>query len=841
MSSEATGRQPAQPDPTAREREIAAAVSRFADSQLRGEPRDGETQDGVTLDGVTLDIEGFCREHPSLLPELREQLETLVRIDAIFATTPSNSEQLDTTRQDVNRPASSDVSSEAEPAKQAMPEHLSGLRLLDQLGAGGMGSVFLAVDERLHRKVAIKVLARRYWPDKRLADRFMREARAMAQLGHPNVARIYSLGAPEEPPHFVMEYIHGAPLTQAARALHLPQRMELFRKVVLAVEFLHQHGVIHRDLKPGNILVAADLDPKVLDFGLALHLDPAERQLTRPGELLGTPDYFSPEQAHAGAPLDARSDIFSLGVVLYELLTGRLPFRGETLGAQLQSLREGDPILPRRIDATVPGELQNICLKALEKDPKDRYASAREMADDLARFLAGEPVLARPAAYARLMSGKIEQHVRELAGWRDDHLLSELEFDAFRRQYERLVEHEDAWIMQVRRLSLSQVTLYLGAWILVLGAVLVVLFDYQRFAGTPAVLVTAAAAVSTCYIGILCWRKGLRRIGVAYLLAFCLLLPVFLMVAMGQYGFLTALTRNNKTLEFFSRFESFRNATNAQLWWAIAFSLPGYIWIRRFTRSQVFSLVLAFMGAMLCLVTLLRMGMLDWLENDPGKVYLRLLPFAVIFFLLGLGIERLRLDADSRYFYIFAVAFTLAGLSGVAGLHKPYAEWLKSVVPRTRGQTEYLFMINALIYFTLQHLCDRVSSAQMRWVAKTFRFVIPGHILTSLLSLGLRASDAWHEHLADAGLRHEARFFEVLLPLAACAFIFGSIPKQMKNFLVTGLLFLAIGIIRLQQDLFHQRAAWPLCLLFGGLALMILAANYPSLRTGRLWPGRQKR
>jgi serine/threonine-protein kinase len=798
MSSEAAGAATGQAGAD-RERAIADAVSRFVDLQARGE---------------SVDMESFWRQNAGLLPELQDQLEAIQRMDAILDSGHESSATLRAT--------------------EPLPERLSGLRILDELGSGGMGRVFLAADDRLNRKVAIKVLAERYWPDKTLADRFMREAQAMAPLSHPNIARIYSLGAPDEPPHFVMEYVQGAPFTRAARALRLPQRMELFRKVVLAVEFLHQNGLVHRDLKPANILVGSDLEPKVLDFGLALHLETGARSLTRPGELLGTPDYFSPEQAQAGGSLDARSDIFSLGVILYELLTGRLPFRGETLAAQIAALREEDPLLPRRIEEGVPGDLQNICLKALEKNPRDRYASARELADDLERFLADEPVLALPAAYARLMSGKIEQHMRELKGWTQDHLLSDLEFDSFRRQYERLVEREDAWIMQVRRLSFSQVTLYLGAWILVLGAVLVVLFDYKRFAGTPAVLVTAAAAACAGVIGIRCWRDSRRRVGVAYLLAFCLLLPLALMVAMGQYHVLAASSQNNPKLEFFARFESFREATNAQLWWSIALSLPGYIWLRRFTRSSVFALVLAFMGAVLSMVTLLRMGLLEWLDTDPGRVYLRLLPFALLFFLLGILIERLRFASDSRYFYFFAVAFTLVGMSGVAGVHAPYANWLKSVASRTRGQQEYLYMINAVLYFALQQLCDRVPSAEMRWVAKTFRFVIPGHILTSLLLLGLSASDLWEKSLQDIALRHEARFFEILLPLAACAFIFGSIPKQMKNFLVTGLLFLAIGIIRLQQDLFKQRAAWPLCLLLAGLLLMIAAANYPSLKSGIL-------
>ena len=803
MSSE-SDRNMADDPGAARERAIADAVSRFVDCQSRGE---------------TADIGSFCRQNPSLLPELQTQLEAIQRIDAILDSGPG--------------------SQESAPVREALPERFSGLRVVDELGSGGMGRVFLAVDERLNRKVAIKVLAARYWPDRLLADRFMREAQAMAQLSHPNIASIYSLGAAGEPPHFVMEYVQGASLTRAAGALRLPQRMELFRKVVLAVEFLHQRGLVHRDLKPANILVSSELEPKVLDFGLALHLD-ADRQLTRPGEVLGTPDYFSPEQAQAGGLLDSRSDVFSLGVILYELLTGQLPFHGDTLRAQVLALCQDDPVLPRRVEGSVPGELQNICLKALEKNPEDRYASAREMADDLERFLAGEPVLALPSAYARLMSGKIEQHVRELKGWTQDRLLSELEFDSFRRQYERLVEREDAWIMQVRRLSFSQVTLYFGAWILVLGAALVVLFDYRTLAGTPAVLVIAAAAASTGFMGIRCWREDQRRIGVAYLLAFCLLVPVFLMVVMGQYHWLTAGSQDNARLEFFARFESFRKATNAQLWWSIALALPGYAWLRRFTRSSVFSLVLAFMGAMLCLVTLLRMGLLEWIENDPGRVYLRLLPFALVFFLLGLLIERLRFPADSRYFYFFAVAFTLVGLSGVAAFYEPYASWLKSVAPRTRGQQEYLFMINAVIYLALQQLCDHYPSAEMRWVAKTFRFVIPGHILTSLWLLGLSASDLWAKSPQNIALRQEARFFEILLPVAACALIFGSIPKQMKNFLVTGLLFLAIGIIRLQQDLFQQHASWPVSLLLAGLLLMILAANYPALKTARLGRWRRK-
>ncbi len=796
-----------------REQLLADALAEFLDRDAREQP---------------IPIEEFCRQHPGVAHELQAELQALLEIEQTLT------------------PAAPGVSAGVQ--DESLPERLSGYKILGNIGEGGMGRVLLALDERLGRKVAIKTLSGRYQNDAILRTRFMQEARALAQINHSNIVRIYNLGQPEEVPHFVMEYVTGVPLTEASRALTIEQRIELMRKVVEAAEFLHQNHVIHRDLKPGNILVGADLEPKLLDFGLARHAGEKASRLTQAGDVMGTPDYFSPEQAQGDLSLDARSDIFSLGTVLYELLTGTVPFQADRRQDLVRQICEGDPVLPRRIDRSIPGDLQNICLKAMEKRPADRYGSAREMARDLERFLAGETVLANPTSYSRIMSGKIEQHVKELSGWQQDRILSLYELDAFRKLYDRLVDREDAWILEVRRLSLSQVSLYLGAWILVVAAGLVLLFRYPGLAGTPSVLVVAAATAPMAWIGIRAWKQGQRRIAVAFLLAFCLLLPTATLVAMKEWKILAHFSQGKESLEFFAKFEMFRvqpadtapapvagkqvhkvslfkGTTNAQLWWALLLSLPAYFWLRRFTGASVFSLVFSVMSALLCIVTLLRMGMLEWLDLDPGRVYFRLIPFAILFFVLAAWVEQIPRPNDSRYFYPIAVLYSFIALSGVAYFHEPYARWLDSVVPRTRGQVEYLFIINAGIYLALQSVSERFGSPQMRTVAKSFRFVIPGHVLTSLLLLGMAASSRWEDALDRVDLRHEARFFEILLPVVACLFVLGSVPKQMKNFFVTGLLFLAVGIARLQLDLFKERPVWPISLLIAGLLLMLLAAN----------------
>src|ERR1035437_3737262 len=239
----------------------------------------------------------------------------------------------------------------------------------------------------------------------------------------------------------------------------------------------------------------------------------------------------------------------------------------------------------RRANAEIPRDLQNICLKALEKDPAGRYATAREMADDLRRYLAGEAVHAEPAAYARLIAGKVGQHLRDLESWRSEQVVSDDENQGLRKRYQRLLERGDAWIMEARRPTLLQATRNLGAWGLGVGAAFLTFFPFPALAGAPAVLIAWSAALPVAWIGVGNWRRGRFRVAIAYLLRFCLLAPIAMLVTVEETGLFAGLGRDWSKLELFHRLKFARLATNAQLWWATLAGLPVCWWLRRFTRA----------------------------------------------------------------------------------------------------------------------------------------------------------------------------------------------------------------------------------------------------------------
>ncbi|MDQ3619224.1 MAG: Stk1 family PASTA domain-containing Ser/Thr kinase, partial [Actinomycetota bacterium] len=271
--------------------------------------------------------------------------------------------------------------------------------VIERAGVGGMAEVYRARDELLGREVAVKVLSDKFSRDHSFVERFRREAQSAANLNHPNIASIYDYGDDGGTYFIVMEYIDGQPLSDVieADAPLMPERAaEVASDVARALERAHASGLVHRDIKPGNIMMNSNGQTKVTDFGIARALtSDGEATMTQTGMVIGTASYLSPEQAQ-GNPVDPRSDVYALGCVLYEMLTGSAPFTGDSpLSIAYKHVRE-NPEPPSHLNPDVPQELDAIVLKAMAKNPDNRFSGAAEMREDLARFLAGQKVHATP-------------------------------------------------------------------------------------------------------------------------------------------------------------------------------------------------------------------------------------------------------------------------------------------------------------------------------------------------------------------------------------------------------------------------------------------------------------
>ena len=275
---------------------------------------------------------------------------------------------------------------------------IPGYEVLGVLGRGGIGIIYRVRHLKLNRDTALKMLLSGGYARPVEVTRFMREAQAVAALKHPNIVQIYDVGEVDARPYFTMELMEGG--TLADKIVGTPQdakrAAELTVTLAGAVQVAHQAEIVHRDLKPQNVLLTADGTPKIADFGLARHFD-GDGGLTLDGVRVGTPSYMSPEQVSGKSDaVGPAADIYALGAILYEMLTGRPPFRAATATETQRQVMEEEPATPSRLNAKVPRDLETICLKCLHKDPDRRYATAALLADDLRRFLNGEPIAARP-------------------------------------------------------------------------------------------------------------------------------------------------------------------------------------------------------------------------------------------------------------------------------------------------------------------------------------------------------------------------------------------------------------------------------------------------------------
>jgi mono/diheme cytochrome c family protein len=351
--------------------------------------------------------EELCAGCPHLLDEVRRRIRSVLVMEEVLGA-PED----DPNRTMVTPAAGGAAGSEFLPLP-VIPGY-EVVRVIDQ---GGMGVVYEARQVDLGRTVAVKMISAGGLGPK-VVSRFRLEAEAAAQLQHPNVVQIFEVGQVNGHPFFSMEYVAGGSLAQlvARQRLSHRQAAELTATLARAVHAAHERGIVHRDLKPSNVMLTADGTPKIADFGLAKRID-QDLAHTHTGEVMGTLSYMAPEQAEGRkGQIGPVTDVYALGAILYELLTGKPPFQGATPLASLRLVVGQEPVAPSQLAPSVPRDLEAICLKCLEKPPGRRYGSAQSLAEDLQRFLSGEPVTARRSGWPRRTWKWVRRHPQLTAG-----------------------------------------------------------------------------------------------------------------------------------------------------------------------------------------------------------------------------------------------------------------------------------------------------------------------------------------------------------------------------------------------------------------------------------------
>ena len=357
--------------------------------------------------GVTIDFCDVARQHPDLVDEIKQLLAVGQMIDFVKRP-PTNA----TTLPRSNPSAPTNI--------LQLPCTFGDYDLLAEIGRGGMGVVYKAWDKTLERHVALKMILRGVHATSADLQRFRSEAQAAGGLTHANIVPIYQVGEQDGQAYFSMKYVAGKTLAgvMADKPLHPRQAAQYMIAIARAVQHAHEKGILHRDLKPSNILIDENGLPLVTDFGLAKRVEGGE-SLTGTGAIVGTPSYMAPEQAEGTKNPTTACDVYSLGAILYELLTGRPPFLAASAVETLLLVRSEEPVRPRALNPQIDVDLEFICRKCLEKRPEHRYASAGKLADDLEAFLHGEPVSARSSDLVYFFSRILREthHAPVLENW----------------------------------------------------------------------------------------------------------------------------------------------------------------------------------------------------------------------------------------------------------------------------------------------------------------------------------------------------------------------------------------------------------------------------------------
>jgi len=627
---------------------------------------------------------------------------------------------------------------------------LPGFRIERKLGQGGLGVVYAAHDEKLNRRVAIKVLRRR--SDAQVRERVLAEARHAAALGDPAVVTVFSVHDEADPPAIVMEFVEGYPLDRFADHLNFEQKARLLREVARGLSVAHARGLIHRDLKPDNVIVGPDMRPRILDFGLALSLEEASRQ-GRGFE--GTPLYASPEQA-LGKPLGVASDVFSLGSLMFKVLTGKSPFTGDSIGQVLETIASTTPPFLREVAVGVPEDLQAVCLACLAWNPADR-PSAEQIALELGRFLVGEPVRLKPKLYDDLLRRTISEHENQAHLWESQSIISRDERDELEIIHRRLLADEDHWIIDARRITPLQTILSAATWLTVVANGLTVWMLQDELAAPWRWLLPVFFTTALLLAGHLArsWKENLPA--ATFLAGAALAIAPAMLALLAELRVL-AIVPQDITQLFPGSF------SNQQVLAAsfTALCVSGFgLWRLKMTG---FAWTTAMLAAASYVSALLPF---NWLEQKPEIMALWCLPLGALEF-VALGFERAGRVRWTMPFHLIALAALVVGLDVVA-LNGPTLKMLGLTTEQwsyfdADRQKAFSIVLNGIVFLVLMLTTERAPSLDLRRASKWLEVLAIAHTITALFENA-------RQHRDDALVRYDvwiylgfALFFAILAP-----------------------------------------------------------------------------
>jgi predicted Ser/Thr protein kinase len=695
-------------------------------------------------------------------------------------------------------------------------------RLLERVGAGGMGTVYRAIDSTLDRPVAVKVVRRETaGPD--AEQRLLEEARTMAKLRHANLCQVIEADAAGDPAFIVMEWVEGLPLEKLLVDLPIQRGLEIILDVADGAAEMHRAGLVHRDLKPANVLVDAHGRAIIVDFGLARTSVRADA-IT----LAGTPAYSAPEQFRTGDSITPSADVFAIGRMLFELITSRRM-------ADLASADAGLP-LPEAINPDVSPALQRICLLATESDPARRYASARELGDDLRRHLRGDSVLARPSALASRFTEQVDEQLTCVAAWRRHGMISQPEHRRLRRILAGARRPESPWIMESRRLTSSQVTLYVGGWLVILALSVGMWNAWDHIASGTASAIAWCVQCSLLGTGWALHRARDRRFAMMWFTTAVIAWPVCAWLLVRQL--------NGPPTEFWpvlTRGEHEPGFGNAQLLLIVASWTACAAILRRLLTASVFTAigVVALVGAWSAMWLVAgRLTPEEPIEFVLSEYAAWMSMLALLLVVAGLLLDRRDDDAGPARasapvrdatpilsIGITALPLTLAAIA----YHMPRRFMLAtSEEPATVEGQAFGFIVSGVIIqicaFALARretvLRGRLGEL-LRWVGPTF-LIAPLYVLERNDSYGV-----WW-------------LWQVLMAVGSLGFCASSVVREWKPYLFTGLAYLAIVyarmFVRVQE---HIDEPGPLIVsiviasAIMGMTIMVGAWGVPRLRRRR--------